>query len=717
MTIDKFALCPGGTGKKIKFCHNECVGFLEKVQKLMDGQQLRAALQLVNQTLARDPNRACAWSYKCLLERATGDVEQFAKAAEEFSQRFSSSPVALAEQSLGHIFHGRVYDAIESLSRSIEASYQQKLFYLRQSAAAATISEALVQHQQILPAVEILKIFDAMGPNTESPVADLWNQIATLPDVILEFREMQWDGLFASERYRPLMEVTDRLAVNLRWRELENYLKEYLNREPEDARVWHFLGVVQMWLMNYEGARESFARAGNLEKNDRLSVFSLCRSLFFSMDLSQDGDKMCRVELVVDDPNRLKEAILSDCQVLSQKPASDKRIAGVFPVEENEEVRPELVLAILRRPLPDGQSDGSRLFAESGDTPVLAYASYYGKQTDRPARLLFNEVYESDLELLKDMVKKWLNRESIEWSVEVLPWKKDRLLKSLIDTEHLSDFHSSINCKEEWKTLILQRVPQMRFNCLRDTPLAEAAKDPEKRRWVMAILISLKSRLPAGAISQRIDELWQQLGLAFEDDLQVELSQFRRIPVSLVRVLDLSQLNTETLAKFYIAATSHQEFPLVMQLAREIIRRKDQDGVPPALVRSAYFQAIEHLSGAEEDWDECTRLVTEAIDFLQKHNLRHGPVHMSELHMELMRGDKERVTSLLKHMVEEHEDEEEVMQFVQQFLNLMNYARSMEGTGDRLPATGGSSGGEIWTPDAQTGGAAPQKKLWVPGAD
>ncbi|MGQ9762832.1 MAG: tetratricopeptide repeat protein [Thermogutta sp.] len=717
MAIDKFALCPGGTGKKIKFCHNECVSFLEKVQKLMDGQQLRAALQLVDQTLARDPNRACAWSYKCLLERATGDVEQFAKAAEEFSQRFSSSPVALAEQSLSHIFQGRVYDAIESLSRSIEASHQQKLIYVRQSAAAATISEALVQHQQVPPAVEILKIFGAMSPNTESPVADLWNQVATLPDVILEFREMQWDGLFESERYRPLMEVTDRLAVNLRWRELENYLKEYLNREPEDARVWHFLGVVQMWLMNYEGAKESFARAGKLEKNDRLSVFSLCRSLFFSMDSSQDGDKVCRVELVVDDPNRLKEAILSDRQVLSQKPASDEPMSGVFPFDEDEEVRPELVLAILRRPLPDGQRDGSRLFAETGDTPVLAYASYYGKQTDRPARLLFNDVYESDLEPLKEMVKKWLDRESVEWSVEAVRWKKDRLLKSFVDAESLQNLDSSINCKAEWKKLILEWVPQMRFNCLENVPLAEAAKDPEKRRWVMAILISLKSRLPARAISQPIDELWQQLGLAFEEDLQVELSRFRRLPLSLVRVLELSQLNTETLARFYALAMSHQEFPLLLQLAREVIRRKDQDAVPPALVRSAYFQVIEHLSDVEEDRDECTRLITEAIDFLQKHNLPHGTVHIWEFRLGLRRDDEEVATSLLRHMVQEHENEEEVMQFVRQFWSLINYARSMEGTGVRLPAAGGSSNGEIWTPDAHTGGAAPQKKLWVPGAD
>ncbi|HPZ84602.1 MAG TPA: hypothetical protein PL064_14275, partial [Thermogutta sp.] len=94
MAIDRFSMCPGGTGKKIKFCHGDCVGFLEKVQKLMDGGQIRAALQLVDQTLSKDPSRSCVWSYKCLLERAVGNVDQFVKAADEYSQRFPKSPVA-----------------------------------------------------------------------------------------------------------------------------------------------------------------------------------------------------------------------------------------------------------------------------------------------------------------------------------------------------------------------------------------------------------------------------------------------------------------------------------------------------------------------------------------------------------------------------------------------------------------------------------------------
>ena len=37
MAIDTYAPCPGGTGKKIKFCCSELVGDLERVYGELDG--------------------------------------------------------------------------------------------------------------------------------------------------------------------------------------------------------------------------------------------------------------------------------------------------------------------------------------------------------------------------------------------------------------------------------------------------------------------------------------------------------------------------------------------------------------------------------------------------------------------------------------------------------------------------------------------------------
>ena len=47
MAFDSYSPCPGGTGKKIKFCCSEFVPELEKLQRMVEGEQRVAALELV----------------------------------------------------------------------------------------------------------------------------------------------------------------------------------------------------------------------------------------------------------------------------------------------------------------------------------------------------------------------------------------------------------------------------------------------------------------------------------------------------------------------------------------------------------------------------------------------------------------------------------------------------------------------------------------------
>ena len=59
MPLDPYSPCPGGTGKKIKFCCSELVGDLEQIDQLTAGEQYAAALAEVGRLLKRTPGRAC----------------------------------------------------------------------------------------------------------------------------------------------------------------------------------------------------------------------------------------------------------------------------------------------------------------------------------------------------------------------------------------------------------------------------------------------------------------------------------------------------------------------------------------------------------------------------------------------------------------------------------------------------------------------------------
>ena len=53
MTIDPYAICPGGTGKKIKFCCSDLVSELDKVQRMVEGDQRVACLDYIAKHIHR----------------------------------------------------------------------------------------------------------------------------------------------------------------------------------------------------------------------------------------------------------------------------------------------------------------------------------------------------------------------------------------------------------------------------------------------------------------------------------------------------------------------------------------------------------------------------------------------------------------------------------------------------------------------------------------
>src|SRR4051794_37654844 len=98
MPIDPYTLCPGGTGKKIKFCCPDLVGELDKIHRMIEGEQRAACLEHIEKLEARYPNRACLMSIKAILQAELGKEAEAAQTVAAFSAEYPDNPVALAER-------------------------------------------------------------------------------------------------------------------------------------------------------------------------------------------------------------------------------------------------------------------------------------------------------------------------------------------------------------------------------------------------------------------------------------------------------------------------------------------------------------------------------------------------------------------------------------------------------------------------------------------
>ena len=182
-------------------------------------------------------------------------------------------------------------------------------------------------------------------------------------------------------------------------------------------------------------------------------------------------------------------------------------------------------------------------------------------------------------------------------------------------------------------------------------------------------------------------------------------------------MLDPTRLSIDSLARFYTLAVNYEESELVNRLAREIIRRKDEDGVPPMLVQSAYLRMFDQLSDLEEsELNELSALFAEGMAYLEKHHLPHDEMHIAELQLAFADKGGRSVKPILEHMMAEHSGNEQVMEFVQRIMSFLSFVAHSQEQGERSPPESQPSGG-IWTPDSEAGGAGSQKKLWVPGVD
>jgi tetratricopeptide (TPR) repeat protein len=122
MPLDPYSPCPGGTGKKIKFCCSEMVGDLEQIDQLTAGEQYAAALAEVDRLLQRTPGRACLLAHRTRLQLATRKFPEAVAGAAEFLAAFPDNPVALGQAAITEGLAGKVQEAAALFDKAREVA-------------------------------------------------------------------------------------------------------------------------------------------------------------------------------------------------------------------------------------------------------------------------------------------------------------------------------------------------------------------------------------------------------------------------------------------------------------------------------------------------------------------------------------------------------------------------------------------------------------------
>ena len=122
MAFDLYSLCPGGTGKKIKFCCTDLLGDLEQLDRLIEGDQISAALQQVELLSQRFPNRACLMATRTKLELASKKFSEASATSRQFLEAFPTNALALGHAAVTEAIAGRIQESAAMFDKAREAA-------------------------------------------------------------------------------------------------------------------------------------------------------------------------------------------------------------------------------------------------------------------------------------------------------------------------------------------------------------------------------------------------------------------------------------------------------------------------------------------------------------------------------------------------------------------------------------------------------------------
>ena len=181
MSIDAYTPCPGGTGKKVKFCcGGDFLAELQKIDRMLEGQQFLACLHYLEGLLGKERARprACLLATKCLLLRLTDQFEAARQSAREFLAAYPDNQTALAEMAISTA-RENAPAAFDFLVSAMEAAAGE--FEPRTYSALGQVAAVMLYADFVLPARALLRLQADTAPDDKQGAERIGGALPVAP--------------------------------------------------------------------------------------------------------------------------------------------------------------------------------------------------------------------------------------------------------------------------------------------------------------------------------------------------------------------------------------------------------------------------------------------------------------------------------------------------------------------------------------------------------
>lgn len=726
MSVDMYAYCPCGNGKKIKFCRcRDSVHELERVKKMIEGGQFVPALDRLAKVLQEHPGAAWALAIRGKLLLDLHEVESLRENSERFIRLQPNNPLALAQRAAAMLAAGEIEPAIRSLLESLAESgrgVDTFVLHVASLVSALQLQTGGVLASQIYGSLVASAEDFEPGPQLSEYLdaalrsANVNRLLKAVPSPVPRPEDVEWSERF-DEAYR-LLKGFHVLSAQSKFESL----RRVTGGHPS---VLSCLLLCAIW------------RADVDAQADYLKQLSACESLDWEARCRYRGMSLLVAEgqpeisiptveftLAVDDLEPIELAFTADSRFEAVPRASAERLFG------DDQTPPRAVFQWIDRDQPETVTSHED-FPES-----LAVVALHGRETDREPRVRFLTMSEADADRLREAIGRTLGEESVA-KLEQTPGEPQSLVAAIfprlvVRPSPEDPIRWLRMIREAEQARIADRVGSLSVPLFGRRSLRQVSGDAELRSERDAFLLVIRHDDRVSAIAESVvPEIYRLAGAEFPPPRTPTDDELQALRVFDLDLVDPEKLSPDARLALLSRAAYLHVTPAVRRLARAVLDSSYSEQ-QVAVHLYAYDAAIAVSGNAAEmlEWH------TQAMAYAEQHQAVDEQLLLRDLDLRIRVFDGAGMQASLQRLTREYGNDPEVMAMLQQLL-ISRGILSPDGSAPRQMSPGSGAGAAalagaaapasepagsgLWTPDSPaTPSAAPDQggsKLWVPGMD
>lgn len=711
MALDPYTLCPCGSGKKLKFCCSDLMGEMEKIQRMLEGEQRVACLDYIKSLRTKHPDRASLLSLQAMLETQLEQYDQAQQTIDRLLELQPENPLGLSELALVKVQTEGGRAAIAPLQKAFDHLGSEVPG--RTYEALGAVGQALMIEGEFFAARAHLSLQSSIARGKDSRPTTLLMRVLSSPQIPLLLKD-DWQPVPAPDDVPWRDEFNQALEASASgcWQRAADRFATLIEPSQNAPQVWFNLALTRSWVADISGAIEALHKYATLDVPNDDAVEAEALAQLLDPAAHNDTNDIVQSIYTLHDYDQTLHAL-----------DSDPRFVRV-PVEtylgqtDNEGPPPRSALAVLDR--PEIRSAADVELSPEIIPVVIGYVYLFGRETDREPRAELITQGPDELAQARETFTQVAGEAAAPLSQENSLGKVSRLASVLSWNWRLPEDTP----RDVHQTLLRQRRQEVIFNVWPQTPhpaldgktLVEAAADPALHIQAQAAVLLLELGMQADPTELDFNRLREQLQLPTVGPVDPDtLADRQYIPIARLARVQADKLTDEELVQQYHRATWFNFNTAQWHLGQEVLRREnlgDKIDIAEVLGQMAELAPTPEQAG---------HYLEQARQIADQRGESNVPWDLAELALQIDDGNVEAARRLFEHIRTVHGREPGVGQQLATILMDAGLLRP-DGSPAAMPAQAEAQPGliipgateepgKLWTPEQAGDG---EKKLWIP---